>query len=183
MLTGLIAFPPLPLAKEKPPTTYKIPLPPVPDFAALEWVMGGWSGKTIDHDPPGDIQLRVAYELDKRVAVFRETVSLPATKAIPGMNESWMGILTATSGSPFILRVFTSTGFVTRYQLAVENAELHFTPDGGDHPPPGWLFRRVLARTDVDAMTETVEAAPPDKAFFVFYTAKLARAKAKAAKQ
>ena len=111
--------------------------------------MGEWAGKTVDHDPPGNIQLSVAYDLDKRVAVFRETISLPATKTIPGVNESWMGILTGGSGLPFILRAFTSTGFVTRYQMAVDNAELHFTPDGGGHPPPGWLFRRVLARTDV----------------------------------
>jgi hypothetical protein len=87
-----------------------------------------------------------------------------------------MGILSASpDGRGFILRVFSSTGFITRYRLIVEGPEIHFNPEGGDSPPPGWLFRRVWSRTGPDELTETVQAAPPGKAFFDYYTAKFAR--------
>ena len=87
-----------------------------------------------------------------------------------------MGILSASpDGTGFILRVFSSTGFITRYRLTVDGAEVHLNPEGGDSPPPGWLFRRIWARTGPDEFTETVQAAPPGKAFFDYYTAKFAR--------
>jgi len=162
-------------AKQKPPAIYRIPLPPAPDFSPMDWVIGEWSGTTIDHEPPGAIQLNAAYDFDKRIVIFRETMSMPATKTLPAVNESWMGILASAAGSQVALHVFTSTGFVIRYRLAIDGAEMHFTPDGGEQPPPGWLFRRVWARTDLNSMTETVQVAPPDKPFFVFYTAKLGR--------
>ncbi|HLY60548.1 MAG TPA: hypothetical protein VKV95_07245 [Terriglobia bacterium] len=175
------AQPPQP--KEKPAATYTIPLPPLPDFSQLNWLMGEWSGKTGDQKSQGDIHLKVSYDLEKRVAVFRESVSLPGTKTNPEITETWMGILTADRpGAGYSLRVFSSTGFVTRYRVTVEGAEIQFNPEGGEQPPPGWLFRRKLTRTDTDALTETVQVAPPQKPFFDYFTAKLTRAQPEAAK-
>lgn len=182
LIGGAFASPMSLRAKEKPARTYKIPLPPAPDFSPIDWVIGDWSGKTTDHDRQGDVHLSVAYDLERRVMVFRETISLPATKTIPGTNETWMGILCAVPATRFVLRVFSSTGFSTRFRVTTEEAEIRFTPEGGDQPPPEWLFRRTLVRTNADEMTETVQTAPPGKEFFVFYTAKLARAKTQPAK-
>lgn len=176
-----LAQPPRP--KEKTPATYSIPLPPLPDFSQLDWVIGEWSGKTGEQKPQGDIHLKASYDLEKRVVVFRESVSLPATTAIPAVGETWMGILTADRpGAGYILRVFSSTGFVTRYRVTTEGAGIQFNPEGGEQPPPGWLFRRKLMRTDTDAMTETVQASPPQKPFFDYFTAKLTRAQPDPAK-
>ncbi len=170
-------------AKEKPPTTYTIRLPPQPDFSQVDWLIGEWSGKTTERDLKGEIHLSAAYDLDKRVVIFREMISLPATKTIPAASETWMGVLTVTRpGGGFILRTFSSTGFVTRYQVTVEGAEIHFNPDGGDQSPPGWLFRRIMTRTNADELTETVQGAPPQKPFFDYYNAKLARTKPSAVK-
>ncbi|HEV2351354.1 MAG TPA: hypothetical protein VG028_16080 [Terriglobia bacterium] len=166
-----------PRPKEKPPATYTIPLPPRPDYSHLDWLIGDWSGKTGEQKLQGDVHLKVSYDLEKRVVVFRESVSLPATKTIPATDETWMGILTADRpGAGYILRVFSSTGFVTRYRVTTEEAEIQFNPEGGEQPPPGWLFRRKLTRTDTDALTETVQASPPQKSFFDYFTAKLTRA-------
>ena len=163
-------------AKEKPPTTYTIHLPPQPDFSQVDWLIGDWSGKTTERDLQGEIHLSATYDLDKRVVVLREIISLPATRTIPAANETWMGVLTVSrSGAGFILRTFSSTGFVTRYRVTVEGAEFHFNPDGGDQSPPGWLFRRIITRTNADELTETVQGAPPQKPFFDYYSAKLAR--------
>lgn len=165
-------------AKEKPPTTYTIPLPPQPDFSQVDWLIGEWSGKTTGRDLQGDIHLSAAYDLNKRVMILREVISLPATRTIPAANETWMGVLTVTRpGAGFILRTFSSTGFVTFYRMTVEGAEIHFNPDGGDQSPPGWLFRRIMTRTNADELTETVQGAPPQKPFFDYYSAKLERVK------
>jgi len=127
--------------------------------------------------------LKVSYDLEKRVAIFRESVSLPATNDIPAVTETWMGILTADRpGTNYTLRVFSTTGFVTRYRVTIEGAEIQFNPEGGEEPPPGWLFRRNLLRTDTDAMTESVQVAPPQKPFFDYFTAKLTRAQPEATK-
>ena len=170
-------------AKEKPSTTYTIPLPPKPDFSQVDWLIGDWSGMTAGRDLQGEIHLNAAYDLDKRVMILREMISLPAGKTVPAASETWMGVLTATRpGVGYILRIFSSTGFVTRYRVTVEGAEIHFDPDGGDQSPPGWLFRRIIARSSADELTETVQGAPPQKPFFDYYSAKLARIKQSAVK-
>ena len=74
-----------------------------------------------------------------------------------------------------MLRMFSSTGFITRYQVIVEGQETYINPEGGEPPPPGWLFRTVIKRTDPRDFIETVQAAPPNKPFFDYYTARLSR--------
>jgi len=163
-------------AKDKPPVQYQIPIPTLPDFSAFEWLQGRWTGKTLPGSPPGDVQLSVGPDLDKHFLVFRGEVALAATQTVPATKESWMGILSAShDGTGFILRVFSSTGFITRYRLTVDGPEVRLNPEGGDSPPPGWLFRRIWARTGPDEFSETVQAAPPGKGFFGYYTAKFAR--------
>ena len=163
-------------AKDKPAVQYKISIPTLPDFSALDWIRGQWSGKTGSNSPPGDVQLSVSPDLGNHFLVFRGEVSLAATATVPATKESWMGILSAgPDATQFILRVFSSTGFITRYRLIVEGAEVRLNPEGGDAPPPGWLFRRIWARTGSDEFAETVQVAPPGKAFFDYYTANFAR--------
>jgi hypothetical protein len=161
-------------AKDKAPVQYQIPVPPAPDFSALDWLQGRWTGKTIAPSPPGDLQLTVSPDLEKHFEVFRGEVSLAATATVPATRESWMGIISA-EGTNFILRVFSSRGFITRYRLIIEGAEIHLNPEGGDAPPPGWLFRTTWSRTGADEFTETVQTAPLGKAFFSYYTAKFSR--------
>jgi len=164
-------------AKDKPPVQYQIVTPALPDFSTINWLQGHWTGQTTSNNPPGELQLAVSSELEKRVLVFRGEVSLPATRTVPAMKESWIGILSGSpDGNGFILRVFSSNGFITRYRLTTDGAEIHLNPEGGDFSPPGWLFRRTWARTGPDEFTETVQAAPPGKSFFDYYSAKFARA-------
>ena len=161
-------------AKDKPPVQYQIPIPAAPDFSALDWLQGRWTGKTTLPSPPGDLQLTVSPDLEKHFVVLRGEVSLAATATVPATRDSWMGIISA-EGTSFILRVFSSTGFITRYRLIIEGAEIHLNPEGGDAPPPGWLFRRIWSRTGADEFAETVQAAPLGKAFFGYYSAKFSR--------
>jgi len=87
-----------------------------------------------------------------------------------------MGVLTSDRGADgFLLCTFSSTGFITRYRVTVEGPETHINPEGGEQPPPGWLFRTVINRTGPKEFVETVQAAPPNKSFFDYYTAKLGR--------
>ena len=163
-------------AKEKPPVTYRIPLPPKPDFSPLEWLVGEWTGKTTGRGPQGEIHLSVSYDLDKRVMMFREQVSLAATAAVPASDEAWLGILSADrSGTGLVLRTYSSTGFITRYRVSVEEEQVSFNPEGGEQPPPGWLVRRVLQRSGDAELIQTVQMAPPNRPFFDYYTAVLAR--------
>ena len=158
------------------PGPIQIPIPTLPDFSALDWLQGRWTGKTLPNSPPGEVRLSVSPDLEKHFLVFRGEVSLAATPTVPAIKESWMGILSASpEGDGFILRVFSSTGFITRYRMTVDGAEIHLNPEGGDSPPPGWLFRRIWVRTGPDEFSETVQAAPPGKAFFDYYAAKFAR--------
>ena len=162
------------LAKEKAQEVYQIPLPPPPDYSSIEWLEGTWAGKTIDKNAPGEVHFSAAYDLDKRFMVLRGETSLEATQKAPPAKESWAGILSASStGRGFVLRKFSSTGFVTRYAVTVDGPEIHFTPEGGEQPPPGWLFRMVFARTGPGEFTQTIQVAPPSKPFFTYYTAKL----------
>jgi len=176
LVTLVFLAPTLLAAREKQPSTYRIPLPPKPDFSSVEWMIGNWTGQMDRHSPQGQIHLSVSYDLDKRVMIFREKVSLAATGEIPAMKESSVGILSrAASGDSFLLQVFSSTGFITRYRVTVAGPEIDFAPDGGLQPMPGWLSRRIIQRGDVDGFTETVQLAPPLKSFFDYYTAAFAR--------
>lgn len=172
-ILGAVAAP----TKDKPPLTYRIPLPPRADFGSLEWLIGEWTGKTGERSPQGEIRLVVSYDLDKRFLIFREETALAATTTVPATNESWLGILSPDpSGKGFLLRAFSSTGFISRYRVTVDQGSVSFNPEGGEEPPPGWLFRRTLQRVDVGELNETVQVAPPGKPFFDYYTAKLTRA-------
>jgi hypothetical protein len=163
------------ISKDKPPVTYQIPLPAAADFSQLEWLTGDWVGKTAA-SPSGEVQLSASFDLDKRILVLRGKVSLAETLAVPAMNETWLGIIDANpNGTGFTLRVFSSKGFMTRYQVTVEGPQIRLNPNGGDQPPPGWLFRRTWERSGPGEFTETVQAAPPNKPFFDYYTAKFTR--------
>ncbi len=166
-------------AKGKPPTVYSLPLPPKPDYSAVDWLVGEWSGKSVAPSAPGEAHLSASYDLDQRVVVIKETIQFTATGDVPASQEQWMGILAPDAGGRgFLLRVFSSTGFVTRYRAAVEKSVMHFYPAGGDLPPSGWLFRRTLTRSGETTLTETVQAAPPDKPFFDYYTFQFTRVSA-----
>ena len=164
------------VAKEKTPTIYQIPLPPKPDFSAMDWLVGEWTGTTSGRSAQGEIRLSVSYELDNQVMLLRGEAAFQATKTSPAVKESWMGVLTSDRGAAgFLLRTFSSTGFITRYRVTVEGPETRINPEGGEQPPPGWLFRTVIKRTGPQEFVETVQAAPPNKSFFDYYTAKLNR--------
>ncbi len=166
------------VAKEKPSVQYTIKLPPKPDFSALGWLVGEWAGQTTNGGVQGDVRFSVNLDLDQQVMVLRGEVALPETGARPAWKETYLGILTAPqSDGGFVLQNFSSSGFITRYRVTIDGGEVRMTPAGGEQPPPGWLFRRVLDRIGVDEFTETVEAAPPGKPFFDYYTAKLERVK------
>lgn len=162
--------------KDKNPQTYRIPQPPQPDFTSVEWMLGNWTGQMDRHSPQGQIHLSVSYDLDKRVMIFREKISLASTGEIPATDESSIGILSrAPSGNSFLMQVFSSTGFITQYRVSVSGPEIDFAPDGGPQPLPGWLARRIIQRGDVDGFSETVQLAPPLKPFFDYYTAAFTR--------
>jgi hypothetical protein len=178
VLTALIFMAPALLLAggERRPSTYRIPLPPQPDFSSIEWMLGNWTGQMDRHSPQGEIHLSVSYDLDKRVMIFKEKVSLASTGELPANKQSSIGILSrAPAGDSFLLQVFASTGFITRYRVTVAGSEVDFTPDGGVQPLPGWLSRRIIQRGDVDGFSETVQLAPPLKPFFDYYTAAFTR--------
>ncbi len=176
IFTLIFLVPTLLVAEKKHPSTYRIPLPPKPDFSSLEWMIGNWTGQMDRHSPQGSIHLSVEYGLDQRVMIFKEDVSLEASGELPATRESSIGMLTrAPSGDSFLLEVYSTTGFVTRYRVTVSGAEIDFTPDGGIQPLPGWLSRRMIQRGDVDGFTESVQLAPPLEPFFNYYTAAFTR--------
>lgn len=165
-----------PPAKELAPTIYQIPVPPKPDFTALDWLIGDWAGTTLDRQNPMNVRLSVSYDLDRQVMLLRGQTSVPAGKTSPAITESWLGILApAAGGNYFRLRLFSSTGFITVYRVSVEGPEVRFNPEGGEQPPPGWLFRTIIKRTAPQEFLQTVQAAPPSKSFFDYYTARLSR--------
>lgn len=172
----IILMPGLLSASQKNPTIYTIPLPPKADFTSIEWLIGGWSGKTTGSKTTGDVHLSVAYALNQRFLQIRGDVSLPASKTAPASHESWAGMLSQgpTPGT-LTLHLFTSTGFMTRYQVTVADNQVFFNPEGGPLPPQGWLFRWIFAQTGPDDCTQTVDVAPPGKSFFNYYSAKLSR--------
>src|SRR5580698_1348313 len=167
-LTLICALAAAPKDKDKQaPVQYQIPVPPAPDFSALSWLQGEWTGKTLASGPPGDAKLSIEPDLDKHFLILRGEVSLPASPTVPATKETWLGILSPSAdGAGFVLRKFSSTGFVTRYRLTINEPEIQLNPEGGEAPPPGWLFRMTWARTGPGEFTETVQTAPPGKAFF-----------------
>jgi len=164
--------------KDNEPATYSIPLPPRPDFSAFAWIIGNWAGYSTtpqaSKEAQGSVHLTLSYTLDKRFILVQEEVSLPGGKNAPAQRESWMGFVgSGSSGSGFVMRAFSSTGFMTVYHVTVTDTELRFDPEGGPNPPPGWLFRRVITRLGPGYFAETVMVSPTGKQFFDYYTAKL----------
>ncbi len=163
-------------APKQQPKTYSIPLPPQTDFSAFDWLIGEWSGKTVPKSPQGEVHLSVMSDLGGRFLIFREKVTLAATDSTPAADEFWMGVLSAGKAEhEFTFRVYSSTGFITQFRVTAQKAEIRFLPEGGEAPPPGWLFRRVILRSAPGELTDTVEVAPPDGSFFPYYSAKLTR--------
>jgi hypothetical protein len=176
LITLIFLAPALLAAKDKHTSTYRIPLPPKPDFSSVEWMIGNWTGQMDRRSPQGEIHLSVSFDLDQRVMIFRERIALAATGEFPANKESSIGVLSrAPSGDSFLFQVYSSNGFVSRYRVTVSGPEIDFTPDGGPQPLPGWLSRRIIQRGDVDSFSETVQLAPPLKAFFDYYTAAFTR--------
>jgi hypothetical protein len=172
------------MAKEKEPATYDIKLPPKPDFSPLDWMVGEWTGKMTGYGPQGEVHFSAAYDLNQRFMILREEVSLVATKTVPALKEDSLGILSGEPSSGFVLSWYSTTGFITRYRLSFNDAvantstppwTISFNPDGGDNPPPGYLFRRLIWHPDPSQFTETVQVAPANKPFFDYYTATLTR--------
>ena len=167
--------------KDKAPATYSIPLPARPDFSPFAWIIGDWAGYSTTpqaaKEAQGRVHLTLSYTLDKRFILVNEDVSLPGGQNAPAQHESWMGLVGAgLSGSGFVMHAFSSTGFMTNYQVTVTDGEVRFDPEGGPNPPPGWLFRRVITRLGSGYFSESVQVAPPGKEFFDYYTAKLTHA-------
>lgn len=162
-------------AKEKQPTTYSVPLPPKPDFSPLDWLVGEWTGATTGKGPQGVVHFSASYDLDQRFMILREEVSFPATDTVSASKETSMGVLSGGRGSSFMLRCFSTTGFMTSYRLSISGTEISLTQEGGDNPPPGWLFRRLIQHPDPLQLIETVQVAPSNRPFFEYYTAKLTR--------
>jgi hypothetical protein len=176
LITMIFLAPALLAAKEKHASTYRIPLPPKPDFSSIEWMIGNWTGQMNRRSPQGEIHLSVSFDLDRRVMIFREKIALASTGEFPANKESSIGVLSrAPSGDSFLFQVYSSNGFVSRFRVTVSGPEIDFTPDGGPQPIPGWLSRRIIQRGDVDSFSETVQLAPPLKAFFDYYTAAFTR--------
>lgn len=161
--------------QEKAPPAYTIQMPPQPDYSPFTWLLGDWTGKTGGKGVQGEVLLSFSYELGKRFMVLREEVSLPASKNAPATHESLMGILSATASGGFEMTLYSSSGFVSRYAVTARSGEIDLQPDGGSLTPPGWLFRRVFRQASADECQESVTVAPPQRAFFTYYTAALSR--------
>lgn len=163
------------MAGQKPAKSYTIPTPAAPNYSQFDWLIGEWTGKTTDKKAPGQVLLSVSYELGKRFMTFREQLALPHVGDAPASHEGLMGILYGTATGGFELTMYSSNGFISHYRVTVKHGEIDFTPAGGPLPPPGWLFRRIFKHTNPGECTETVEVAPPQGAFFKYYTAELAQ--------
>jgi hypothetical protein len=172
-LSGLACRPLL--ARQKTPDTYIIQLPPRADYSPMNWLLGDWTGKTSGKGEQGQVLLSASYDLDKRFMVLREEISLPATKTAPATRESLMGIVSAGAGGSYEMNLYSSSGFVTHYRVTAKHGEIDFSPEGGFLAPAGWLFRRVLRHTNPGQCVESVDVAPPQQAFFNYYTATLSR--------
>jgi hypothetical protein len=169
-------------AAQKGPNTYTIPTPSPTDYSKLQWLIGDWSGMTVGKGSQGKVLLSASYALGKRFIILREQLSLPATKTAPATEERLMGILSGgASRSGYDLVLYSSNGFVTRYEVSINTGTIVFNPEGGLAPPPGWLFRRAIRETNHDQCVETVDVAPPGQPFFNYYTANLSNVNSGAA--
>ena len=177
LLTCLLTCTVVPIAgKDKAPAVYRIAAPPKPDFSALAWLLGEWSGKIGTKQPTGEVHFSAAYDLEQRFIILREQLWQENTKTAPASGESWMGVLSPRpDGKNWLLRVYSNYGFMTDYEVSPDGAFLHFNFLGGEDTPQGWLFRRTIERTGESEFTETVQVAPPDHPFFEYYSAKLTR--------
>jgi hypothetical protein len=173
----LLLGPALLVANDKQQPPYRILLPPKPNFLPLDWMIGEWSGKMIGNGPQGEVHFSAEYDLNQRFMILREEVSFAATKTTQAFKENSMGVLSGEPGSGFILRWFSTTGFITRYRLSVNGPEISWSQEGGDNPPPGGFFRRLIEHTNLNPsqFSETVQVAPPKRPFFDYYTARLTR--------
>ncbi len=163
-------------AQQKPSRAYSIPTPAEPNFSNVDWLIGEWAGKTVGKGPTGEVLLSASYELGRYFMVIREQVSLPATKGAPATHEGEMGILSASpSGKSFDLTLYSTHGFVTRYQVTATKGQIDFNPAGGPMPPSGWLFRWNIARSGNNQCSVRVDVAPPGQSFFNYYTALLSQ--------
>lgn len=169
-----LAGAPLP-AQQKTPRAYTIQLPPQPNYSPFAWLIGDWTGKTDGKGAEGEVLLSFAYELGERFMILREEVSLPATKATPATHESLMGVISSNTAGGFEMNLYSSSGFVSHYLVTARQGEIDFQPDGGPLAPPGWLFRRVFRQTSSGQCVESVAVAPPQRAFFDYYSATLSR--------
>jgi hypothetical protein len=159
---------------QKASDTYTVPTPPAADYSKLQWLIGDWSGTTVRKSMKGKVVFSASYALDRRIMVLREEVSLQASKTTPATEQSFMGILSgAASPAKYDLVLYSSTGFVSLYQVSADAEKIVFNPEGGLAPPLGWLFRRVMRRIKGDECVETVDVAPPGQTFFNYYTADL----------
>jgi len=173
LILPALAFP---LAGQKQPTRYTIPVPPPPDFSSLDWLVGEWAGGSTGPGPQRQIHFTVTYDLGKRFMVLHEEVSTSAQGSDSVAKESWLGILGSEgTEKSFLLRTYASTGFVTRYRVTADGEGIRLVSEGGEPSPAGWVFRRFYQQLSGKEFRVTVELAPPSKPFFVYYTAKLTR--------
>ena len=134
-LLALILGSAVTLAKEKPPIVHRILQPPRPNYSELDWLVGEWTGATTEKSPKGEVSLNIAFDLDQRFIIFRGQLSLAATPNLVGSKEAWLGILGRDqSNAGFVLRVYSDTGFVSRYRVTVEAGTVSFNPEGGEQP-------------------------------------------------
>jgi len=171
----LLLGPALLVANDKQQPPYRILLPPKPNFLPLDWMIGEWSGKMIGNGPQGEVHFSAEYDLNQRFMILREEVSFAATSTVPAVKEDSLGVLSGGPSSGFVLRWFSTTGFITLYRLSVNGPEISLNQEGGDNPPPGWLFRRLIRHPDPSQFIETVQVAPANRQFFDYYTATLTR--------
>ena len=156
--------------------TYTIPLPAQADYSSMGWLVGQWSGTTVDRGRQGNVLLSFSYALGRHFLLLREEVSLAAVAHAPAMQEGMMGILSpGDAAGVYHVTLYSSHGFVMNYVVTAKPGEIDLNPAGGPLTPSGWLFRRVIRRTAPGQCTETVDAAPPGEGFFRFYTASLSQ--------
>src|SRR5690242_3065853 len=96
--------------KDKGPAVYTIQTPPKPDFAALAWLVGDWSGKIgAEKQPIGDVHFSAAYDLEQHFIILREQLWTENTKSAPGLRESWMGVLSPRPDvKSWLLRIYSN---------------------------------------------------------------------------
>src|SRR5690349_14016341 len=73
LISSMIPISALPAAgKDKAPAVYRIQAPPKPDFSALAWLVGEWSGKIGIKQTIGEVHFSASYDLGERFMILRE---------------------------------------------------------------------------------------------------------------